>query len=147
MYYDPVGEPEYSEIWEFPFTCSILNFANDKIRVYYKVPINEEGAESKFTNTLGPNIDPNWNKTTVFFRRSSGFQSQVRTEFDEDLNGLRNWYCLFHTKIGKNLTAFSNWNLTSDGTPFWWDSVEAGFWLAVSTTLLMRTLPYYIGKE
>lgn len=65
-------------------------------------------------------------------------------EFHEDLHGLKNWYALFHTREGKNLTKYNNWNFT---TSRWWDSVDEGFWFATNTTILVYTVPYYIGKQ
>ena len=34
---DPVGFEEYTEIIKYKFKCSLMAFANDKIRVFYKI--------------------------------------------------------------------------------------------------------------
>lgn len=147
MYYDRITGDNYNEIFEYDFRCELLDIANDKIRLHYWVPVNDEEYLSSYENDLDPNMEPAYNRSTVFFWRSTGFSAQIRNEFHPDLHGLRSWYALFHTKIGKNLTAFNNWNFSSDTSSKWWDSIEHGFWFAESTTMLIQTVPYYIGQE
>ena len=60
---------------------------------------------------------------------------------------MRSHHALFHTKIGKNLSAFGNWNFSSESSPRLWDSIDDGFWYADSTTLLVWTVKYSIGDE
>lgn len=86
------------------------------------------------------------NLDAVFFKRSSEFQAQIVCEFDPDLHGLDTWYALFHTKIGKNESAYNYWNFSSDTSSRWWDSVQEGFWFANTSTLLVYTVRYTIGE-
>lgn len=129
------------------FRCELLDIANDKIRIYYHVPINDKNYSAHFVNDVYSDMKPNKNLTTVFFKRSSEFLAQVRCDFDPDLYGLKSWFALFHTKIGKNESAYNNWNFSSDPSSRWWDSVAEGFWFAESTTLLIYSVPYYIGQQ
>lgn len=94
-----------------------------------------------------PDREPNKDLKTVFFKRSSEFQAQIKCDFHPDLHGLYSWYALFHTKIGKDLSAYSNWNFSSDPSSRWWDSVDEGFWFAESSTLLVYSVKYQIGRE
>ena len=135
MFYDRIEGDSYSEFYNFDFPCELLEVTNDKIRIHYWIPMNDESFKSSFDNDLKPDLVPSYNSSTVFFWRSTGFSAQVRCEFDPDLYNLKSWYALFHTKIGKNnLTAFNNWNFT---IPKWWDSIEHGFWFDEATTMLM----------
>lgn len=94
-----------------------------------------------------PDRDPNENLTTVFFKRSSEFNAQLKCEFHPDLHGLYSWFAMFHTSIGKNLSAYNNWNFSSDTSSKWWDSVQHGFWFAETSTLLVYSVKYRIGYE
>ena len=144
-YYDRVVGDVYSEFFVFTFKCELLNIANDKIRVHYWVPVTDDSFKSVFTNDLKPDLVPTYNSSTVFFWRSTGFSAQILNEFDPDLDGLKTWYTLFHTKIAKtNLTAFANWNFSARTDSNWWDSIDNGFWFDKDTTMLVQTVPYYI---
>lgn len=143
-YYDSIGTTAYVEKYKFVFKCELLDITNDKIRVHYWIPINDETYKSSFVHSLG-DFAPAENLTTIFFKRSSEFSAQIYCEFDEDLYDLYSWYALFHTKVGKDLTAFNNWNFSSDPSSKWWDSVEYGFWFAESSTLLVYSIKYQIG--
>lgn len=146
-YYDAIGTQAYTETYFYNFKCELLDIANDKIRIHYWIPIGDENYKASFENSLGGDREPNENLTTVFFKRSSEFSAQVICEFDEDLHGLKSWYALFHTKIAKDLTAYNNWNFSSDPSSKWWDSVDYGFWFADTTTLLVYSVDYIIGYE
>lgn len=106
------------------------------------MPINDKNYSASFVNDVYTDRKPNENLTTVFFKRSSEFQASIQCHYDPDLHGLYSWYAVFHTKIGKNLTAYNNWNFSSDPSSRWWDSLAEGFWFAETTTLLVYTQTY-----
>lgn len=148
MYFDRITGDNYNEVFDFDFKCELLDIVNDKIRLHYWIPINDQNYTATYFNDLkSETIEPLYNKSTVFFQRITGFIAQIKCEYHPDLNDLKSWFALFHTKIGKNLTAYNNWNFSSDTSSKWWDSIEHGFWFAESTTMLIQTVPYIIGKQ
>jgi hypothetical protein len=119
--------------------CELLNIANDKIRTHYWIPVlTNETYESSYYNDVYPDMEPLFNRSTVFFWRSTGFSAQLRNEYHPDLNDLRTFYVLFHTTAAKNPTLFNYWNLSSDveAPARWWDSIDDGFWFDETTTML-----------
>lgn len=124
------------------FNCELLDIANDKIRIHYWIPVNDPKYKARFTHSLGPYEEPSMDLNSVFFKRSSEFSAQIYCDFHPDLHGLYTWFAMMHTKIGKNETAFSNWNFSSDPSSKWWDSVDFGFWFHETTTLLVYSVRY-----
>ena len=51
--YDAIGMEPYENQFYFYFECEMLPFADDKIRIYYKIPINDKKYEAEFKNSLG----------------------------------------------------------------------------------------------
>lgn len=147
MFYDPIGKPTYTEYYDFDFRCELLHIVNDKIRLHYWIPINDENYRSKNYIDIYEHDHTTYNTTTVFYWRSTGFSAQIFCNFDDSLINLTSFYSIFHTKIGKNLTAYNNWNFSSDTSSRWWDSVEEGFWFADTTTMIAYTVPYVIGLD
>ena len=147
LYYDLVVGTSYTETFEFDLSCELLDIGNSKIRLHYWVPINDDSYRSSFYNSWKDDLEYSYNDSTVFYWRSTGFSAQIRNEFHKDLHGLKSWYALFHTKIGKDLTRFNNWNFSSDTSSKWWDSIEHGFWFDEGTTMLIGTVHYFIGQE
>lgn len=129
------------------FRCELLNIANDKIRIHYWVPINDPKYKARFKHSLGEEYEPGVGYKTVFFKRSSEFSAQIHCKMDPSLDGLKSWFALFHTKIGKNESAYNNWNFSSRTDSYWWDSVDAGFWFAKTSTILIYSVPYTIGSQ
>ena len=74
-YFDAIGTEPYTEIYTFYFKCELLDIANDKIRIHYWLPINDENYKADFVNTKYPDRQPNENLTTTFFKRSSEFSA------------------------------------------------------------------------
>ena len=143
--YDAIGMEAYENQFFFHFRCSLLPFANDKIRIYFQMPVNDENYRAEFKNSLGrPEPKSENASTTIYYKRSSEFRAEIVCEFDPDLTGLSSFYALFHSAEGKNETKYNNWNFT---TPTLWDSVEEGFWFATNTTKLVKTQTYVIGKQ
>lgn len=101
-------------------------WANDKIRVHYWVPINDPEYRAEYEHSLGQSNNKTVKELTeVFFKRASDFKAKIECLYDEDLVGLRNYYVLFHTREGKNMSLYNNWNFSS---PTIWDSKDEGFW-------------------
>ena len=146
-FYDAVGKPTYNEIYTFKMKCELLEIVNDKIRIYYHIPINDKNYSATFVNDKYPDAEPTQNLTSVFFKRSSEFGAYVQCEFHPDLYGLNSLYALFHTKEGKDLNAYAGWNFSADASSRWWDSMAEGFWYAEKTTMLVYTVVYKIGYE
>lgn len=48
---DAIGYGTWSEYTRFNFKCRTTRFANDKIRIYYMMPMEEYAAEAVFWNT------------------------------------------------------------------------------------------------
>ena len=70
---------------------------------------------------------------------------QVFTKFDKELDGLKSYSSLFHTKEGKDLEKWNSWNFTSPG--IWDGNKDANFWYSPNSTMLWFTMPYVIGKQ
>ena len=47
---DPVGIETYTERTHFHFNCQLMEFANDKIRVFYKINETYGATEGDFEN-------------------------------------------------------------------------------------------------
>ena len=121
-YFDSIGTEAYVDRYTYHFRCELLPIANDKIRVHYWIPVEDDSYRAIFYNSLGRQEPESvLNYTTIFFKRSSEFKAQVSCEFSDDLHNLRAWYALFHTFDSKNRTKFNNWNFT---TSLYWDSVD-----------------------
>ena len=55
-FYDAVGKPTYNEIYTFKMKCELLEIVNDKIRIYYHIPINDKDYSATFVNDFGRNF-------------------------------------------------------------------------------------------
>jgi hypothetical protein len=70
---------------------------------------------------------------------------QVFQTFDKELEGLKTYTALFHTKAGKDFEKWNNWNFTSPG--IWDGDKDANFWYSPNTTMLYLTVPYILGQQ
>jgi hypothetical protein len=70
---------------------------------------------------------------------------QVFQTFDKELEGLKTYSSLFHTKEGKNLEKWNHWNFTTSGV--WDGNKDANFWYSPNSTMLWFTVPYVLGKD
>lgn len=52
-YYDSIGTVAYVDRYVFKFKCEMLPFANDKIRIHYWIPVNDQEYKSMYYNSLG----------------------------------------------------------------------------------------------
>lgn len=52
-YYDSIGTTAYVNRFTFKFECMLLPIVNDKIRIYYRIPINDPDFKATFYNSLG----------------------------------------------------------------------------------------------
>ena len=75
MYYDVITGTSYGEVFNFDFSCELLDIGNSKIRLHYWVPINDDSYQSNYSNTLKPDLEPSYNSSTVFFWKSTGFSA------------------------------------------------------------------------
>lgn len=82
-YFDSVGSVPYTERYRFIFKCELLEIVDEKIRLHYWVPVNDESYKAKFSNISGDSNDPkvseiprnDVNLRNIFFRRNSAFLS------------------------------------------------------------------------
>lgn len=67
-------------------------WSNDKIRVYYHIPLEEDAIKGKFTNTaksvIGKQSLTEDEKTLVSFRRTADSKMQLFFKFDDELKDI-----------------------------------------------------------
>ena len=87
---DDIGKETFTERTRFHFECSITKFANDKIRVFYRIPTAEGKAKVEFSNDArlsrsGKKSLTSAEKKQVPFKRSHRAKTQVYVEYDKSL--------------------------------------------------------------
>ena len=112
---DPVGFGTWTERRKYFFQCSLTGFANDKIRVFYKIngtagvtlPVFEN--DSKEGN--GKKELNDTEKNGVIFSKSIAVKHQIFCEYDNELIGLTNYIWMWHNS-NKNESAYNFWNFS-----------------------------------
>ena len=126
-----------------------MPWSNDKIRIYYNIPQIEGECKATFKNTakgpIGKKFLTAKEQTQVSFRRTQDSRMQIFQTFDEELDGLKTYTALFHTKAGKDFEKWNSWNFTNPG--IWDGNKDANFWYSANTTMLYLTVPYILGKQ
>ena len=126
-----------------------MMWSNNRIRVIYQIPLVAGECRAEFENDakgpIGRKSLTKEEEVEVTFRRTPDSKMQIFFKYDDELKGLGTYFALFHTKEGKDLTKYNNWNFT---TPDIWDSKpDANFWYSPNSTMLIYTKPNVLGKE
>lgn len=141
----------WAEVATFDFKCQITQFANDKIRVCYYLPMEPGAAIANFENTNPADAEKSGGKLSMEenekdqmrFVRSNTFRQQVITSFHPEMNGLHTFAVLLHSREAKNLTLYNGWNFTRT---YEWDSLtDESFWYSPNTIMIFETEKIRIG--
>ena len=120
-------------------------FANDKIRVIFMLPMEQDPILGEFTNTAPQNAEKGGGilsmekeeLTKVNFRRLITFKQSISMEFSPELNGMKTYQYGFHNTRVRDTSLYNNWNFTS---PRFWDNpTPDSFWYSDTNTQLYLT--------